>query len=147
MRKIVLPRHGKPISTWQSTFVIRDEGRESFSDCRRDQRHHRTQAGRGGIAKGIYNLKHLLHASDRERQLIAYEIHDGLAQELAGALMQLQPSITQRQDPKEAAKAYEAAMTLLQRGHFESRRLIAGVRPLILDESGVVEAITHLSMR
>ena len=32
----------------------------------------------------------------------------------------------------------------LQQGHFEARRLIAGVRPPILDESGVVEAIAHL---
>ena len=35
-------------------------------------------------------------------------------------------------------------MTMLRQGHFEARRLIAGVRPPILDESGVVEAISHL---
>ena len=39
------------------------------------QREHRT-------------LRHLLESSDHERQLIAYEIHDGLAQYLAGAIMQ-----------------------------------------------------------
>ena len=32
-------------------------------------------------------LKHLLQSSDHERQLIAYEIHDELAQQLAGAIM------------------------------------------------------------
>ena len=46
--------------------------------------------------------------------------------------------------PKLAAKAYDAGMTMLQQGHFEARRLIAGVRPPILDESGVVAAIGHL---
>ena len=46
--------------------------------------------------------------------------------------------------PKDAAKAYDAAVTMLQQGHYEARRLIAGVRPPILDESGVVEAIAHL---
>ena len=35
-------------------------------------------------------LKHLLDSSDHERQIIAFEIHDGLAQQLAGAIMQLQ---------------------------------------------------------
>ena len=35
-------------------------------------------------------------------------------------------------------------MTMLRQGHFEARRLIAGVRPPILDESGVAEAIAHL---
>ena len=91
------------------------------------------------------NLKHLLHASDHERQLIAYEIHDGLAQQLAAALMQLQAfDHLKDKTPKEAAKAYDAAMTMLQQGHFEVRRLIAGVRPPILDEGGVAEAISHL---
>ena len=35
-------------------------------------------------------LRHMLRASDHERQLIAYEIHDGLAQQLAAAIMQFQ---------------------------------------------------------
>ena len=33
---------------------------------------------------------------------------------------------------------------MLQQGHFEARRLIAGVRPPILDESGVLAAVAHL---
>ena len=33
---------------------------------------------------------------------------------------------------------------MLQQGHFEARRLIAGVRPPILDELGVVMAVSHL---
>ena len=91
------------------------------------------------------NLKHLLQSSDHERQLIAYEIHDGLAQQLAGALMQFQTfGHLKDKNPKEAAKAYDAGLTMLQQGHFEARRLIAGVRPPILDESGIVEAVAHL---
>lgn len=90
-------------------------------------------------------LKHLLHSSDHERQLIAYEIHDGLAQQLAGAIMQIQAfAHLKDKNPKEAAKALDAGLTMLQQGHFEARRLIAGVRPPILDESGVVEAVAHL---
>jgi len=46
--------------------------------------------------------------------------------------------------PKDAAKAYDAAVTMLRQGHYEARRLIAGVRPPILDESGVATAIAHL---
>jgi signal transduction histidine kinase len=90
-------------------------------------------------------LKHLLQSSDRERQLIAYEIHDGLAQQLAGAIMQFEVFHHLRQSkPADASAAYETGMTLLRQGHFETRRLIAGVRPPILDESGVAEAISHL---
>ncbi len=97
------------------------------------------------LRKEHRTLKHLLQSSDHERQTIAYEIHDGLAQQLAGAIMQLQTYFHQKEtNPKLAAKAYDAGMTMLQQGHFESRRLIAGVRPLILDESGVVAAVGHL---
>jgi two-component system, NarL family, sensor histidine kinase UhpB len=90
-------------------------------------------------------LKHLLQSSDRERQLIAYEIHDGLAQHLAGAIMQFQVYEHARDTvPKDAANAFHAGMTMLQQSHVETRRLISGVRPPILDEAGIVAAISHL---
>ncbi len=90
-------------------------------------------------------LEHLLRASDHERQLIAYEIHDGLAQQLAAAIMQLQAYARMKDEqPENAAKAFEAGMALLRQGHVEVRRLIGGVRPPILDESGIVAAIGHL---
>lgn len=90
-------------------------------------------------------LRHLLQSSDHERQLIAYEIHDGLAQQLAGAILHFD-AFSQQKDahPEAAAKAYDAALTMLRQGHSESRRLISGVRPPILDEFGVVAAIAHL---
>jgi PAS domain S-box-containing protein len=97
------------------------------------------------IQKEHRTLKHLLESSDHERQLIAYEIHDGLAQQLAGAIMQFQTyRHVKEARPKDAARAFDAGMTMLQQGHFEARRLISGVRPPILDESGVVAAIAHL---
>lgn len=90
-------------------------------------------------------LKHLLQSSDHERQVIAYEIHDGLAQQLAGAIMQFDAYAAQKEvEPRFAAKAFEAGMTMLRQGHFETRRLISGVRPPILDEAGVVAAVAHL---
>jgi PAS domain S-box-containing protein len=91
------------------------------------------------------SLERMLRASDHERRLIAYDIHDGLAQELVGAIMQFQV-YDQLKDtrPDEARKAYDGGTTLLRQGHVEARRLISGVRPPILDESGVVAAIAHL---
>ena len=70
------------------------------------------------LAKEHRNLKHLLQSSDHERQLIAYEIHDGLAQQLAGAIMQFHTfDHLKETKPKEAADAYHAAMTMLRQGH------------------------------
>jgi signal transduction histidine kinase len=90
-------------------------------------------------------LQHMLHASDHERRLIAYDIHDGLAQQIAGALMQFEVFDHQRESkPAHATAAFQAGMTMLRQSHFEARRLIGGVRPPVLDESGVVAAIAHL---
>jgi PAS domain S-box-containing protein len=97
------------------------------------------------LRKQQRTLRHLLQSSDHERQLIAYEIHDGLAQQLAGAIMQFQAFAHLKDtEPKNAGKAYDAGMTLLRQGHSEARRLISGVRPPILDEAGIVTAVAHL---
>ncbi len=97
------------------------------------------------LQKEHRTLKRMLRASDHERQLIAYDIHDGLAQQLAGAIMQFQTyGHLKDTEPGLAAKAFDAGMTMLQQGHSEARRLVSGVRPPILDESGVMAAIAHL---
>jgi PAS domain S-box-containing protein len=89
--------------------------------------------------------KHLLQSSDHERQLIAYEIHDGLAQYLAGSTMQFDVySHLKETKPKDAAKAFDAGMTMLRQSLADARRLISGVRPPILDEEGIVAAVSHL---
>ena len=90
-------------------------------------------------------LEHLFRSSDHERQLIAYEIHDGLAQYLAGAIMQFDTfSHLRDKTPKEANKTYDVGMSMLRQSHAEARRLISGVRPPILDEAGIVAAISQL---
>jgi PAS domain S-box-containing protein len=90
-------------------------------------------------------LKHLLQSSDHERQIIAYDIHDGLAQQLAGAIMQFQIfEHAKETNPEQAAKAYQGGVALLRQGYSEARRIISGVRPPILDESGVIAAVAHL---
>jgi signal transduction histidine kinase len=90
-------------------------------------------------------LRRLLESSDRDRRLTAYEIHDGFAQHIAGARMQLEAaSQLKDESPKVAAQAYERGLELLSWGLDEARCLISGLRPPILDEAGVVAAIEHL---
>ena len=90
-------------------------------------------------------LRQLLESHERERKLVAYEIHDGLAQQLTAATMQLQAfQISREQNPEAAAKALDAGMSLLGQSVTETRRLISGLRPPILDEQGIVPAIEHL---
>jgi PAS domain S-box-containing protein len=90
-------------------------------------------------------LRQLLDLQEQERRLVAYEIHDGLAQELTGALLRLQAfrEILKR-DPDEAWRVFDVGVNLLGQSVSEARRLITGLRPMILDESGIAAAIDYL---
>lgn len=90
-------------------------------------------------------LKQLLDSSDRERKLVSYEIHDGLAQQLTGALMQFQAVEQLRdQSDQDALQAFDEGLRMLRESISETRRLISGLRPPIIDEMGIVLAIEHL---
>jgi PAS domain S-box-containing protein len=89
-------------------------------------------------------LEQLLLAHERDRQLMAYEIHDGLVQEITGALMHLESIRPQQFSALRDAESYETAVKLLREALDEGRRLISGLRPPILDELGIVAAIEYL---
>jgi beta-phosphoglucomutase len=97
------------------------------------------------IQKEQQLLRRLLDLHERERQLIAYEIHDGFAQQLTGALFRLQGFREMlSKSPDDAWNALDSATQLLSRAVDETRRLISGLRPPILDEMGVAEAVQYL---
>jgi PAS domain S-box-containing protein len=90
-------------------------------------------------------LRDTLDLHERDRKLIAFEIHDGLAQQLTGALYKFQ-SIEQMRarDPVAAGKLFDEAVRLLRESLAECRRLISGLRPPVLDAAGIVAAIESL---
>ena len=97
------------------------------------------------LAKERQSLWKMLQASDHERQVISYEIHDGLAQYLAAAGMHFQAYDSLKEtSPAEAKKAHDAAIELVRQAHAESRRLINEVRPPVIDDIGLETAISHL---
>lgn len=87
-------------------------------------------------------LRRLLDLHDSQRHLIAYEIHDGLAQQLAGAKMQWESfgRLFGARDER-AEQAYQSGLKLLQQCIGETRRLISGLRPPVLDDCGVIPAL------
>jgi signal transduction histidine kinase len=90
-------------------------------------------------------LRGLLKAHERDRQLMAYEIHDGLVQDMTAGVWHLE-SLSQaiRNLNKQDSETMELALGLLRRSIGEARRLLSGLRPPILDEAGVVLAIQYL---
>jgi len=88
-------------------------------------------------------LRALLEMQDRDRQLIAFEIHDGLVQDMTSAGMYLAASEDAPNPQKQAADLATAAK-LIQNGIAEARRLIMGLRPPILEGEGLAAAIDSI---
>ena len=90
-------------------------------------------------------LREMLDLHERERKLVAYEIHDGLAQQLTGALYKFESVGRLRdRDPDAAQEMFDESVRLLREAMAETRRLISGLRPPVLDELGVVAAVDCL---
>jgi signal transduction histidine kinase len=90
-------------------------------------------------------LSELLDLQERQRRAIAYDIHDGLAQQLTGALCYLDTfrGLATGNSPV-ATKAFETGLKLVRDAIGETRTLINGLRPAILDELGLAAAVGHL---
>jgi PAS domain S-box-containing protein len=94
------------------------------------------------VEKEQRQLRRLMEMLEHERQLVAYEIHDGFVQSLVGARMLL--DMPRKHLHSSMIERFEKAVDLLDRGIDEARQLISGQRPLILDERGLMAAIEHL---
>jgi signal transduction histidine kinase len=90
-------------------------------------------------------LRRLIDFCERDRRLMAYEIHDGPVQQMTGCLMHLQTlEGLHGNENGRAATVLRTGIQLLKDAIAEARRLINGLRPPILDEVGIVGAIEHL---
>ncbi|SEI20033.1 Histidine kinase-, DNA gyrase B-, and HSP90-like ATPase [Pseudomonas asplenii] len=87
-------------------------------------------------------VNRLFRAQEDERKRVAYDLHDGLAQTLAGLHQRLQgfagrcPPLPQALDTD-----LQAILTLAQHCVVEGRQLIAGLRPTVLDDFGLLTAL------
>ena len=120
---------------------VRHAGRtEAVMVCCQDVR--RLKVSERALQQERNVLRRLLEIQERERQLVSYEIHDGLAQYLAGAIMQLQTHQHRQSGADEPALL--EGLRLVQAAAEEARRLISGLRPPALDELGIEDAIESL---
>lgn len=84
----------------------------------------------------------LIGAQEEERRRVAYELHDGLAQMTIGVLQQIHV-LADRYHPRapRARDALRRAVTMGQATVNEARRVIAGLRPTVLDDFGLAKAL------
>jgi len=77
-----------------------------------------------------------------ERNRVAREIHDSLAQGLIGIIVQLEAvERVARRRPEQAVKALQRALNLARHSLQEARRSVWGLRPRTLEDQTLAEAI------
>jgi signal transduction histidine kinase len=88
-------------------------------------------------------LRRLLDVQEREKQHLCNEFHDGLVQYAVGARMLLEGCQTRRNAPIEPS-VIDTVIDYLKRGIDDGRRAIRGIRPAILDDCDLSEAVADL---
>jgi signal transduction histidine kinase len=84
----------------------------------------------------------ILVAQEEERRRIAYEVHDGFTQMAISTYQLLQNFADDHpQDSVEATEELEATIDRLERTIKEARRIIADLRPTVLDDLGLAAAL------
>jgi PAS domain S-box-containing protein len=84
----------------------------------------------------------LLSAQERERKVIAGEIHDSMGASLAAAKFKIESAFKEMDDCNPQARAtLENVVPILQRTMEESRRIQMSLRPSILDDLGILATI------
>lgn len=86
-------------------------------------------------------IKKLIHAQEDERKRIAYDLHDGLIQQLVGAHLYL----SMLRDGDTTGDNLAQSSTILGEAIGEGRRIIQGLHPTILDDLGLVDALAELT--
>lgn len=93
-------------------------------------------------------LTRVLQVHERDRQLIGFELHDGLVQDLTAASLFLQAGVAELERAESAIPdSLRTADRTLQLAIAEARRLISGLQPPILAEAGLIVALATLVRR
>lgn len=91
-------------------------------------------------------VEQLINAQEEERKLVAYDLHDGLIQQLVGARLHLGEfrKLSDYASP-DAERVLHEAITNLTSAVREGRHLIEGLRPSLLDTLGLATALSELA--
>ncbi|MBL8156171.1 MAG: HAMP domain-containing protein [Anaerolineae bacterium] len=91
-------------------------------------------------------IERLIRAQEEERKLIAYDLHDGLIQQLVGTRFYLSNCRDQCPIGEENTRSgIQRGCDALTSAIVEGRRIIEGLRPATLDDLGVTAAIEELT--
>jgi signal transduction histidine kinase len=102
-------------------------------------------ADRAAVEAECRRLAEALALAERDRQLLGYEIHDGLVQDLTAAALLLEGAGRHATYVSaEAEESFAGGLRLLREAIAEARRLIRGLATVELDDRGLVSALQRL---
>ncbi|EAQ82221.1 PAS domain-containing protein [Blastopirellula marina] len=91
-------------------------------------------------------LRELWQLQEKERQLTALEIHDGFVQYVVGAQFAFDAVRYRLQDEQHPALEDQVkGLEMLRSAIVEARRTISRLRPLVIDDDGLVESLRYLA--
>jgi signal transduction histidine kinase len=83
----------------------------------------------------------------KEREELALEMHDTLAQSFTGIAYQLQAASTEQRGPDKVQAHVQHALQMVQMSHKEASRTIAALRPQYRDATGILTALKEVAER
>jgi signal transduction histidine kinase len=83
----------------------------------------------------------------KEREELAFEMHDTLAQSFTGIAYQLQAATLERRGEREVQEHVQNALKMVDMSHREASRTIAALRPQYREASDIVVALRELADR
>ncbi len=86
----------------------------------------------------------LIDAQETERKRIAHELHDSLAAQLAAIKYRLERKLNAGESPQNPITLQEIIQDV-QNANAETRRIMANLRPSVLDDIGIIPALSWFS--
>ncbi len=90
-------------------------------------------------------IEKLINAQEEERKLVAYDLHDGLIQQLVGARLYLTNCCEHCAADHDECSGVRHGSQALTDAIVEGRRIVEGLRPATLDDLGLTEAIVDFA--
>jgi PAS domain S-box-containing protein len=136
-----LTKDGRPVEIEGKTLALRDSDgkRIGYVSVHRDVRERRRQEDMIRMLFG-----HVVSAQEDERRRIARELHDDTAQSLASLLVGLR-SLEDAESVAESRAAARDLRALTARALDEVQRIARGLRPSVLDDLGLGEALERMA--
>jgi signal transduction histidine kinase len=146
IRELPMEHHGRRVGTL--LLAARSQG-ERFTSL--DDKLLREVADHAGSAVAAVSLaqdaqesrERLVHALEEDRRRIRRDLHDHLGPVLSGITLQLDALRRMTAQHAEAGLLTDTIRAEVADAVIDVRRLVHGLRPPVLDELGLVEAVRH----